>query len=105
MSQTSDSFFRFHIEHVMPRKHGGASTETNLALACHACNLHKGPNLSGIDPDTGSVVLLFNPRIQKWDDHFVEQGAHIVGITSQGRATVRVLVMNDLARLRLRTVS
>ena len=26
------------------------------------CNLHKGPNLSGVDPDTGQVVRLFDPR-------------------------------------------
>jgi hypothetical protein len=105
MNQTSDSFFRFHIEHVIPRKHGGASTESNLALACHACNLHKGPNLTGIDPDTGAVVLLFNPRTQNWQDHFTEQGARVVGITSEGRATVRVLVMNDITRLQLRDAS
>ena len=28
----------------------------NLALACIDCNLHKGPNLTGIDPETNQVT-------------------------------------------------
>jgi hypothetical protein len=34
----------------------------NLAFACYHCNLHKGPNLSGIDQESGALVRLFNPR-------------------------------------------
>jgi hypothetical protein len=30
----------------------------NLAFACYHCNLHKGPNLSGIDQDSGALVRL-----------------------------------------------
>jgi 5-methylcytosine-specific restriction endonuclease McrA len=52
----------FHIEHIVARQHGGLSRLDNLALACWNCNLKKGPNLSGIDPTTGLVVALFNPR-------------------------------------------
>jgi hypothetical protein len=37
--------------------------------AAYHCNLHKGPNLSGIDPDTGTVAPLFHPRRDTWDDH------------------------------------
>ena len=35
---------------------GSLDEVDNLALACHRCNLHKGPNLSGIDPLTGDPV-------------------------------------------------
>lgn len=28
----------------------GPAIRINLALACHRCNLRKGPNLTGIDP-------------------------------------------------------
>ena len=45
----------FQIEHVIPRKHHGSDEEDNLALACFACNNHKGPNLSGVDPPTGQI--------------------------------------------------
>jgi 5-methylcytosine-specific restriction endonuclease McrA len=40
--QDDDPFFRFHIEHVLPIKHGGLDDVENLALACRHCNLHKG---------------------------------------------------------------
>jgi 5-methylcytosine-specific restriction endonuclease McrA len=49
MHQNHDLFFRFHIEHIVAKQHGGSDESSNLALACHHCNEHKGPNLSGID--------------------------------------------------------
>jgi hypothetical protein len=102
MNQDCDPFFRFHIEHIVPRQHGGPTDAANLALACHHCNLHKGPNLSGIDPVDGAVVPLFNPRLQAWEEHFSIQGVRIVGLTPTGRATARVLAMNKGTRLELR---
>jgi hypothetical protein len=93
---------RFHIEHVVPRQHGGSSDPKNLALACHHCNLHKGPNLTGIDPDTGRLEPLFHPRRQEWDEHFAMDGANVVGRTPTGRVTVRVLAMNAPPRVELR---
>jgi 5-methylcytosine-specific restriction endonuclease McrA len=95
-------FVTFHVEHIIPRKHGGDDNPSNLALACDRCNLHKGANLVGIDPDTGAIVPLFNPREHAWDDHFVLSDVTIVGLTGMGRATVRVLSMNDARRVRLR---
>ena len=52
----------FHVEHVVAKQHGGSDDTVNLALACDRCNLHKGPNLSGIDTETGVTVPLFHPR-------------------------------------------
>jgi hypothetical protein len=73
-----------------------------LALACVDCNLHKGSNLTGIDAETGTVVELFNPRTQRWSDHFRWVGILIVGNTDVGRTTVRVLDMNREDRVELR---
>jgi 5-methylcytosine-specific restriction endonuclease McrA len=95
-------FATFHVEHIIPRKHGGDDNPSNLALACDRCNVHKGTNLSGIDPDTGVIVPLFNPRVHAWDDHFVLSDVTIIGLTAMGRTTVRVLNMNDARRVRLR---
>lgn len=95
-------FARLQIEHVRPKKHGGDDSLENLALACNRCNFSKGPNLSGIDPETRSVALLFNPREQRWQDHFVYRGALIEGLTPTGRATVGVLNMNERHRVQLR---
>jgi len=52
----------FHVEHIIPRQHGGADATDNLALACHHCNLHKGSDLAGLDPESGQLTRLFNPR-------------------------------------------
>lgn len=97
-----DDAYSFHVEHIVAKKHGVGDETENLAFACHQCNLHKGPNLSGIDPDTGATVELFHPRRDSWTEYFTFQGAHIVGLTARGRATVRVLNMNDPDRIRVR---
>jgi 5-methylcytosine-specific restriction endonuclease McrA len=93
-----------HIEHIRPIKHGGTDDEENLCLACIDCNLHKGSNLTGIDPETDAVTLLFNPRQQQWGDHFRWDGIRILSETAVGRATIRVLCMNSDERLELRMV-
>ena len=105
LHQDDDRFFRFHVEHIVARKHGGETSEANLALACHQCNLHKGADLTGIDPANGALVRLFHPRAQAWADHFRWRGVAIVGRTPTGRATVRVLSMNARDRLELRSVA
>ena len=91
-----------HIEHVIAKQHGGSDELDNLALACHRCNLRKGPNVTGIDPDTEEIVVLFHPRRDEWPRHFRFHGPYIEGITPTGRATVRLLTLNDARRLELR---
>src|SRR5215472_6425849 len=92
----------FHVEHIVSKQHGGSDDPSGLALACDRCNAYKGPNLTSIDPDTRTVVALFNPRADVWEEHFVVQGGQIVGLTSKGRATVRLLNMNAARRVELR---
>jgi hypothetical protein len=96
------SFATFHVEHIIARQHGGSDDLSNLALACDRCNLHKGPNLAAIDPQTGSVAILFHPRRDSWNEHFRWANAEIVGQTPSGRATVQLLHMNSKRRLQLR---
>jgi 5-methylcytosine-specific restriction endonuclease McrA len=93
------------VEHIIPRKHGGSDEVDNLAFACVACNLFKGPNLSGIDPDTGALTPLFHPRQQRWNDHFALEGLELVGLTPIGRVTIAVLRMNSEVHLRLRVAA
>ncbi|MGA2870830.1 MAG: HNH endonuclease [Verrucomicrobiota bacterium] len=92
----------FHIEHVIPRKHGGKDVAENLALACHHCNLHKGTNLSGFDPKTGKMSRLFHPRLDDWNEHFTNDHGEISGCSVIGRTTVNLLRMNMDGRLQLR---
>lgn len=91
-----------HVEHITPIKHGGGDELDNLALACIDCNLHKGANLTGIDPDTREITPLFNPRRQVWSEHFKWQGVQITGLSDCGRTTVVVMNMNSEDQLGLR---
>ena len=84
----------FEVDHIIARKHRGQTVSDNLALACFTCNNFKGPNVSGVDPASGSIESLFHPRNDQWSDHFQWQGALLVGKTPSGRATVEVLEMN-----------
>lgn len=103
LAQHDVPFAVFHVEHVIPKQHGGTDDPSNLALACNHCNSHKGPNLSGIDPETREIVPLYNPRVAPWHEHFERHGPIILGRTPAGRATVRVFAMNSVDRVELRT--
>jgi HNH endonuclease len=94
--------FAFHIEHILPRKHGGTDDPRTLAWSCHYCNLCKSSNLSGRDSITGRIVVLFNPRRQRWARHFAWDGPRLVGLTACGRATIAVMNINATHRLDLR---
>jgi hypothetical protein len=100
-----DDAYSFHVEHIIAIKHGGAAVLDNLAYACQHCNLNKGPNLSGIDPQSGDIVTIYHPRRDTWTLHFAMQEYHVVGLTPTGRATVRVLAMNDSDRVQLRQLT
>ncbi len=89
-------------DHIIAEQHGGESTADNLALACIHCNRHKGANIASLDPVTGQLAPLFNPRTQAWSDHFILTGVQIIPLTPIGRVTVRLLRLNDPQRLRVR---
>ena len=95
MVETAAPDRSFCTEHVIAVKHGGLTEFDNLAWACPHCNECKGPNLTGIDPDHGTVERLFNPRQQRWEEHFELANGFVRGKTACGRVTVRVLNMND----------
>ncbi len=93
----------FQIEHIVALSHNGTDDIGNTALACRRCNLHKGPNLSGIDPATGELTRLFHPRNDSWTEHLVQlPSGELAGLTNIGRTTVAVLAMNAERRVELR---
>ncbi len=87
------------VDHVIAEKHGGQTTLDNLALSCTVCNRRKGSDIGSVDPETGDLLPLFNPRTQQWSDNFMLDGAHIVGLTNVGRTTVAFLQLNAVERL------
>jgi hypothetical protein len=92
----------FQIDHILAEKHGGQTVESNLAFACPHCNRFKGPNIAGVDSESGQTIRLFHPRTDNWTEHFAFEGARIIGLTPIGRVTVSVLAMNaeDLLLIR-----
>jgi hypothetical protein len=88
----------FPIDHVLPENCGGATTLDNLALACPCCNGHKWKHTEGVDPITGAACRLFNPRVDRWSDHFAWSASEtgvLEGKTVLGRATIARLQIND----------
>ena len=63
------------------------------------CNPHKGSDVASIDPETGDIVPRFNPRQNRWQEHFRISGERIEALTAIGRATVPLLRLNGAERL------
>ena len=51
----------FHVNHVVPRSKGGATSRENLVLQCPYCSLHKSDKTTAEDVESGQVVALFPP--------------------------------------------
>jgi hypothetical protein len=84
------------VEHLVPLVRGGSDDEENLWLACAPCNRFKGGQTEAPDPLGGQIHALYNPRTQRWREHFQWDmgGAIIRGVTPVGRATVVALRLN-----------
>lgn len=93
------TFAAHEIDHVIAEKHGGPTEAQNLAMACALCNARKGSDLASIDVRTGAVVPLFNPRCDRWSEHFQLIGGRIEPLTPQGRATAALLQLNHPDRV------
>ena|SRR5205085_9613879 len=94
----------FEVEHIIPSSRQGTDDESNLALACRACNLHKRNYMTGPDHLTQSEVRSYDPRRDQWNEHFdpdLETG-ELYGLTPIGRATVTRLQMNTSVQLEAR---
>ena len=59
--------------------------------------------LTTLDPNTREVVLLYHPRKDNWNDHFVMDGYYIRGITQIGIATEKLLKFNSDERVEMRS--
>ena len=93
------SFFPHEIDHIIAEKHQGKTEANNLAYTCWRCNRYKGTDIGSFDPETGDFSFLFNPRIQKWIEHFEFKNYNILRLTSIGRTTVKLLQLNSDERI------
>lgn len=83
----------------MSVKHGGHPRLDNLAYACAICNRRKGSDVASIDPLTGELVPVFNPRLQRWGDHFRLDAEWIIPITRTGESMRAAIFRSDPAGL------
>jgi hypothetical protein len=93
----------FHVDHIVPRSRGGATTLDNLALACVTCSLRKAARYRARDPRTRQLVALYNSRSDDWTNHFASTARwRLSGRTAVGRATIEALGMNRAAIVGIR---
>ena len=100
----SDTFFGCEVDHIISEKHGGATEAVNLAYASAFCNRHKGSDVGSIDWQSRHFSRFYNPREDRWSEHFLLDGIEIQPRTMIGRVTVRILKMNVDERLLERRV-
>lgn len=65
-----------------------------MALACVFCNRYKGSDIASLIPETDELIRFYNPRINRWQEHFRLNGIIIEPLTEIGEATIRILQMN-----------
>jgi hypothetical protein len=94
-----DTFFGCELDHIISEKHGGPTDAGNLCLACLYCNQAKGSDVGSIDWQTETFVRFFNPRTDRWADHFELEGTRIAARTPIGAVTVRILGFNNAERV------
>lgn len=93
---------QYEADHIIPKKHGGADSDENLAWTCFHCNRFKGSEVGAYDEVTGELTPLFNPRTQVWSEHFAVRDGEITPRTNIGRVTVLVLALNRPLRVEVR---
>lgn len=94
-----NEFHGFEVDHIISEKHGGPTQEENLAHACTACNRAKGSDVGSYHWENGTFVRFFNPRSDRWADHFVLLEDRIDARTDVGAVTARILGFNTGERL------
>lgn len=97
LTTEANSGIPMSYDHIQPRSKGGETTFKNICLACRSCNEFKADATEAIDPLSGETTPLFNPRQQKWSEHFTwnYNATKVEGLTTVGRATIVCLRMNN----------
>jgi hypothetical protein len=95
----------FPVDHVTPIAGRGETVLQNLALACPSCNARKWTHIEAIDPVSEQPERLFNPRTDRWSDHFRwsdRDAALLEPVTPMGRATAALLDLNSPQHVAIR---
>ncbi len=93
------TFFSHEIDHIISEKHRGETHKNNLCLSCFECNRYKGSDIGSLDIETGEFTRLYNPRRDKWEEHFYLDNVTIHPLTAIGRVTLFLLQINSEEQL------
>ena len=93
------TYFGCQVDHIISEKHGGPTEADNLAYACVFCNRAKGSDIGSMLWPVGQFTRFFNPRCDRWADHFALEQVTIVALTEIGKTTARILNFNHSDRL------
>lgn len=99
-----DLYHGCEVDHIISLKHRGASTIENLAYACFHCNRHKGTDIASLSLRSGVLVRLFNPRTDRWGQHFFHNSGRIESLTEIAEVTALVLDFNHPERVAFRSL-
>ena len=92
-------FYPFHIDHIISLKHGGVTESNNLVYSCFPCNLNKGSDVGTFLLPQQVFIRLFNPRSDRWEEHFGIDSGRMYDKISIGQATIKLLKMNEIERI------
>ena len=84
------------LDRRVRRRAGGLCEYCRLPLAFDPWPFHVDHKL------TREITRLYNPRRDRWEEHFRCRGPQLVGLTAIGRVTIRVLAINHPDAVKLR---
>ena len=91
--------FSAQVDHIISLKHGGGNDLENLAYCYIRCNRNKGTDLGSILHDKTKIIRFYNPRSDRWSDHFEIKNAKIVPKTAIGQVTDNIFRFNTKERV------
>jgi hypothetical protein len=91
----ADTFLGCEVDHIISLKHGGKTEPANLAYACTYCNRYKGTDIASLT-ESGALIRLYNPRNDRWKDHFRLETHQILPVSNIGEVTIKMLRMNRM---------
>ena len=94
-----DTLFVCEVDHIISIKHGGITELFNLAFACFFCNRNKGSDIATVLLPNRELIRLFDPRNDKWREHFQIDDGLILPLSKIGEATIKVLNMNESEKI------
>ena len=97
-----DMFWGCEVDHIISRKHAGATILENLTWACACCNRNKGTDIGTLAGTPSRLTRLFHPRQDRWARHFALHRVEIDPVSEVGAATAKLLKLNEDIRVKER---